>query len=594
MARRGPDPGPVSGSGSDRGPVSGPGPGAVTRFLMVAVGVTVFPVYAVLTAASYLLIAAFLRGLTRTELLTTALLVVGLTLAFGYLSYRFGTARLLEALDARALPPERSPALYDRLGDLADRLGVETPTVAVARMEMPNALAVGDGRGGMIVVDGRLFRLLSGPEREWILAHELGPESRDSLVRAMAFSLARTLVGFLIVLLFPVALLLGGLPRGVAWLGGRPSEGSPEVDLLRAAVARAVLSVLVVLTLLVRAHSRRREFAADERAAEATGRPLALVRALRTIERASHPAGGLLATLYIHAEESDPRSRMLSTHPPMDERVERLVETADSRERRGVRVAVGRPPRTPAPQLSGKTVRAGIAAKAGWENWCQRPSSPPFPAFRRDTGTLPTPASAGRVHVRGGPGPVNRFRVPQFARRSDRPPAEFRGRAIIYIRVSLPVNVLGGADPTSAFSALGNETRPRIVLELGGAGEPGGFDELGFGELQSLVGVEDNGNFNYHLRELAGEFVERTDGGYRLALPGVYVYRALKTGPLAGTPDRDRWPGRRTGTASRRTSSARPVRSHGTCGSRRGGATSAVRTVERSTTGTPCPPGCSR
>jgi hypothetical protein len=99
------------------------------------------------------------------------------------------------------------------------------------------------------------------------------------------------------------------------------------------------------------------------------------------------------------------------------------------------------------------------------------------------------------------------------------------------------MHVTGGGDPTSTFSLLGNETRLRIVLELGDAGEPGAFGVLGFSELQSLVGVRDNGNFNYHLRRLTGEFVERTEAGYRLTLPGVYVYRALKTGPLAGTAD---------------------------------------------------------
>lgn len=100
--------------------------------------------------------------------------------------------------------------------------------------------------------------------------------------------------------------------------------------------------------------------------------------------------------------------------------------------------------------------------------------------------------------------------------------------------------MIGGENPTSAFSLLGNETRLRIVLELGDAGEPGEFGVLGFSELQSLVGIRDNGNFNYHLRQLTDAFVERTDEGYRLALPGVYVYRALKTGPLAETPDHDR------------------------------------------------------
>ena len=316
---------------------AGPGPGTGARLLMGTVGVALFVVYVVLAAASYLLIASFLRGLTRAEFLTTAVLVVGLTLAFGYLSYQYGTARMLDALDARRLPRERAPALYDRLEELADRVGVEPPTVAVAHMEMPNALAVGGGRGGVIVLDGRLFRLLDAHELEGILTHELAHlEGRDSLVQTLAYSLARTLVGVLTLLLFPVALLLEGLSRALAWLRGRPREGSPGIDLLRATVARGVLGVLVVLTLLVRAHSRRREFAADERAAEVTGRPLALARALRTIERASRPAGGLLATLYIHAEESDPLSRMLSTHPPMDERVERLVEMAERRTGREV------------------------------------------------------------------------------------------------------------------------------------------------------------------------------------------------------------------------------------------------------------------
>ena len=309
---------------------------------MVVVGVTLFVVYAALAAASYLLIASFLRGLTRTEILTTAVLVVGLTLALGYLSYQFGTARLLAGLDARTLTPERAPALYDRLETLAGRVGVETPRIAVARMEMPNALALGGGRDGVVVLDGRLFRLLDARELEGILAHELAHiESRDSLVQTLAYSLVRTLVSVLTVPLLPVALLLGGLSRSLAWTRGRPGQGTPGIDLLRAAVGRLVLSVLVVLTIAVRAHSRRREFAADERAAQVTGRPLALARALRTIERASHPAGGLLATLYIHAEESDPLTRMLSTHPPMDERVERLVEIAERHERaRGRRIPI--------------------------------------------------------------------------------------------------------------------------------------------------------------------------------------------------------------------------------------------------------------
>ena len=110
---------------------------------------------------------------------------------------------------------------------------------------------------------------------------------------------------------------------------------------------------------------------------------------------------------------------------------------------------------------------------------------------------------------------------------------------IIYVCWSLASDVTGGGDSTSTFALLGNETRLRIVLELGDASERGEFCVLGFSELQSRVGVEDNGNFNYHLGRLTGEFIERLDEGYRLTLPGVYVYRALKTGPLTGTFDRE-------------------------------------------------------
>ena len=99
---------------------------------------------------------------------------------------------------------------------------------------------------------------------------------------------------------------------------------------------------------------------------------------------------------------------------------------------------------------------------------------------------------------------------------------------------------MGGVDPTSTFSLLGNGDRLRIVLALGDAGGPGKFGTLPFSELQSRVGIEDNGNFNYHLAQLRGSFVDRTDGGYRLTLTGVYVYRALRASPLTETPECDR------------------------------------------------------
>ena len=67
---------------------------------------------------------------------------------------------------------------------------------------------------------------------------------------------------------------------------------------------------------------------ADGRAVEVTGNPGALARALRTIDRASTPEVGPLRQLYVHSEADSELSRLLSTHPPMDERIQRLQERA--------------------------------------------------------------------------------------------------------------------------------------------------------------------------------------------------------------------------------------------------------------------------
>lgn len=314
-----------------------------TRLLMVLVGLLLFVFYVALSLVGYVLLAALVRGFTRADVLWTAAFVVLFTAVFGLSSYRFGTAQLLAGLDATELLPGQAPELHRRVATYAETLGVATPAVAVARMEMPNALAVGGG-AGTVVLDGRLFRLLDGPELEAIVAHELAHlESHDGLVQTLAYSLVRTTVGLVALVLLPMSLFLRGVSRAAAWMRGDPrGTASPgPADHLRLLVARAVMGVLFVLTLAVRAHSRRREFRADRRAAELTGRPVALARALRKIEHASVPATGLLATLYVHAEEEDPLSRMLSTHPPMDERVERLVAMAERRpEGRSVRVPI--------------------------------------------------------------------------------------------------------------------------------------------------------------------------------------------------------------------------------------------------------------
>lgn len=88
--------------------------------------------------------------------------------------------------------------------------------------------------------------------------------------------------------------------------------------------------------------------------------------------------------------------------------------------------------------------------------------------------------------------------------------------------------------PDEAFAALGNETRVAILQALADADEP-----LGFSELRRRVGTMDSGQFNYHLDEVAGHFVAKTDDGYDLQRAGERVIEAVLSGAVTESPERD-------------------------------------------------------
>jgi heat shock protein HtpX len=256
---------------------------------------------------------------------TTALALGGTTILVGLLSYRFGTSQLLSGLDARELPRRQFPVVYETIDRLTQRMAVDSPTLYVARLGSPNALAVGGVRSGALIVDPSLLRLLSAAEQEAIFAHELAHlEHYDGLIQTLAYSCLRTVVGVCLLLLAPIALLLAGFSHAVALFRGQPETWqATSISTLYRVLVYGISGVLVVLTLLIRAHSRRREFAADDRAADVTGNPQALASALARIHRTTTDRWTLLSTLYIDGHDENPLTRLLSTHPPMEERIAR-------------------------------------------------------------------------------------------------------------------------------------------------------------------------------------------------------------------------------------------------------------------------------
>jgi hypothetical protein len=100
-----------------------------------------------------------------------------------------------------------------------------------------------------------------------------------------------------------------------------------------------------------------------------------------------------------------------------------------------------------------------------------------------------------------------------------------------------------GLTPEAAFAILGNEYRAAIVRALGDAqGTTGPRVELAFSDLYDAADVDvATSQFNYHLQQLVGPFVDRTEAGYRLRHEGVELYRTIVAGTYTAAPSLDRF-----------------------------------------------------
>ena len=94
-------------------------------------------------------------------------------------------------------------------------------------------------------------------------------------------------------------------------------------------------------------------------------------------------------------------------------------------------------------------------------------------------------------------------------------------------------------DRDTAFSLLADDTRVRIIQELGRAtaSPEMGIPRLSYADLKSRVDIRDSGRFNYHLKKLVGNYVAKEDDGYRLRWPGMVLYRTLVAGLLTDETD---------------------------------------------------------
>ena len=242
--------------------------------------------------------------------LTLALLLAGV-MNFG--AWFWSDKIVLRMYNAQPVGPSEAPELYAIVEGLARKAGIPMPKLYLIPDPALNAFATGRGPShAAVAATAGIVKAMDREELEGVLAHELSHViNRDTLVSTVAATLAGA---------------ISFLARSLMFRGrGRDEGGNPLAALLVMIVA-PVAAMLIQLAV-----SRSREYGADASGARLVGYPDGLARALGKLREASErvpmqnvePATAHL--FIVNPLSGRALGRWFSTHPPLEERIERLM-----------------------------------------------------------------------------------------------------------------------------------------------------------------------------------------------------------------------------------------------------------------------------
>lgn len=257
--------------------------------------------------------------------------ILAVALSLG--SYFAGDRIVLASTGAREVTAEQEPRLHNIVEGIAIAAGVPKPRVYVVSEQAPNAFATGrDPEHSSIAVTQGLLDIMNRVELEGVIGHEMSHVlDRDILVGTVV----ATVVG-------AAVLMSEFFMRSWFWSGGRMGgrrdggDGGGIFMLVLFAVGIVLLILAPLAGQLIKLSvSRNREYLADAEGVLLTRYPPGLISALEKIRDAPHAmrsANNATAHLWLEqpsrvpGQETSRMEKLFSTHPPIEERIQRLKE----------------------------------------------------------------------------------------------------------------------------------------------------------------------------------------------------------------------------------------------------------------------------
>ena len=237
-------------------------------------------------------------------------------------SYFFSDKIALASSRAQRVSREQVPRLYEVMERLAAKANLPMPKLYVVPEAAPNAFATGrNPRHASVAVTQGLLELMNDEELEGVIAHELSHVRNYDILTT---SIAATVAGAITYLaeMGKWGMIFGGYGRDN---NDREGGGIAGILMIFLAPLAAVLLQLGI--------SRGREFSADETGARMVGQPYGLISALQKLGAYNQriPTNSLSPTTSALCIVKPLFGRggissLLSTHPPLENRIQALRE----------------------------------------------------------------------------------------------------------------------------------------------------------------------------------------------------------------------------------------------------------------------------